>query len=272
MDHAYCTTDNRTYSAAEFVALGHVALEKRDALLCVECRQRAFFRAMSRDGKAACFGARPHAPGCELAAVEAGIWGTEGPNAEDRRWNSGDIVLTLARGTGAEDVAKATGAARRQRGRGRQFVNGNGDTVARQHKRLKPLLKLLLRVPEFSNSPNEIHIPSYGTSSIRNFFVSLEAVSDLHLNKFHGLWGTITSARWDAEQTLWLNTGGRDSMSFCMSEPIANTWLQSLRIDDLEEVAGTNILVLGKVRRSKNSKLYCPADNTALIAAIPATR
>lgn len=271
MDHAFCDDDGETYEARQFARLPPAELaEKRNALLCPECRQRAFFRTASIDGRAPCFGARPHLDNCALAAADAGIWGVDGPAREDQRWNNGEIILDLERGSSARDVAQVAGAAARVRGRGRRFEGGDGDAQARQHKRLRPLLRLLLNVPAFSASNQSIRIPGVGREAISRFFVNVANFANGHLGVFHGFWGTITSARWYGEDmTLWINTGGRNSLSFCMSEAVADSWLESITIEpDLEGLAGAYILVLGTAGRAASGKLYCSVGNLAFVTTI----
>lgn len=271
MDHAFCTDDGEAYEARQFARLDPEELaEKRNALLCPECRQRAFFRAASIDGRAPCFGARPHLPDCELAAIDAGVWGVDGQNLEDQRWNNGEIILDLEQGTSARDVTQIAGATGRARGRGRRFEGGDGDANNRQYKRLRPLLKLLLNVPAFSASQQAVRIPGVGREVISRFFVNVNTFADGHLDVFHGFWGSVTSARWYGEDmTLWINTGNRNSLSFCISEATADHWLESIGIGpDLEGLAGAQILVLGRARRSQTGKLYCPISNLAFLATI----
>ena len=71
MIKAKCTIDNFTYTAVEFAQLQPNELEhKRRFLQCPACGGPAFFRHAAMIGRGPCFGARPHADGCELAAYD----------------------------------------------------------------------------------------------------------------------------------------------------------------------------------------------------------
>lgn len=71
MDVAVCTENNHSYYVIEFSHLPpDELLHKRQLLICPECGGPAYFRKASKSGQVACFGARPHAQGCILAASD----------------------------------------------------------------------------------------------------------------------------------------------------------------------------------------------------------
>lgn len=71
MDIALCTLDNYIYTSAQFSQLPFADIgEKRRSLICPECGGPAFFRKQTRNGRAACFGARPHQPSCSLSVLD----------------------------------------------------------------------------------------------------------------------------------------------------------------------------------------------------------
>ena len=65
---AICTFDEGnpvTYSIFEFKRLPATEIDKlRYSLLCPVCRQKAYFRRASKDGRQACFGSRYHKQEC----------------------------------------------------------------------------------------------------------------------------------------------------------------------------------------------------------------
>lgn len=65
---AICTFDQdnpKMYSIFEFKLLPETQIDKlRYSLLCPVCKQKAYFRRASKDGKQACFGSRYHATDC----------------------------------------------------------------------------------------------------------------------------------------------------------------------------------------------------------------
>ena len=71
MEQAKCLEDGFIYTATNFSRLHPEELAKKRKLLqCIECSVHAFFRHASVNVRAACFGARPHAEGCSLAAQD----------------------------------------------------------------------------------------------------------------------------------------------------------------------------------------------------------
>jgi len=60
MRTALCTLDGVIYRSADFAQTEDFE-NKRDHLVCPECRMRAFYRRPTRNGRDACFAARPHA-------------------------------------------------------------------------------------------------------------------------------------------------------------------------------------------------------------------
>ena len=100
MDTATCTENNHSYTAVEFSQLPPAELErKRRQLVCDDCGFVAFFRKLSRSGRGACFGARPHADGCEAAAADNEIRLPGGGDDQDEVFNPGDrLVVELAFG------------------------------------------------------------------------------------------------------------------------------------------------------------------------------
>jgi hypothetical protein len=99
MDSARCTEDGVIYSAVNFSFLNQVDLaRKRRKLECPICGETAFFRNASAIGRAPCFGARPHADGCMLAAYDyvRPEYGNE--NQDDRLIPGSTIVVDFGYG------------------------------------------------------------------------------------------------------------------------------------------------------------------------------
>ena len=60
------TNNEKVFSIFEFKAMPESEIDKlRYSLLCPICRQKAYFRKASKDGKQACFGSRYHEIDCE---------------------------------------------------------------------------------------------------------------------------------------------------------------------------------------------------------------
>lgn len=110
-----------------------------------------------------------------------------------------------------------------------------------------------------------IKINGHNGISARQLFVPIQSVTRQHLGNFGGYWGMITDAR-SNHQSIWLNGGGQSDISFCIDKPYLPELKRRYQFDDLEDLAGSIILVFGTPQLAANGKLYCPIDNLAHIA------
>lgn len=259
MYSARCTEDGVIYAAVDFARLPTEELaRKRRFLQCSECGGPAFFRKASRGGRAACFGARPHAPNCELAAPEYD------PNADgrgedqDQLLNPGNrIVVDLNYGAAHQPVVREEEGLPRNRERRGRYGGERGRPQARMQRRLSTLLRNLIEIPEFRQSDQILEIEGYPEITVRDFFVPLLEVTTDHEGQFLGYWGMLSDARRAYDGTLWLNSGGRDAISFCLDEHLVTPLFERYGIEDEEGLAGAYILVLGTPSVSQRSKVYC---------------
>lgn len=268
MDTAICTEDGHTYTSVEFSRLDPSQLErKRRQLVCEECRFPAFFRKASRSGRGACFGARPHAEGCDLAAVDNEIRLPGAADDEDEAFNAGDrIVVELAfGGQGGEVHLDADGRGPR-RPRGGRYVGEDGPRAANMHRRLSTLLRMLVTAPNFRYSDQVIAVANQPELPARDFFVNLSDVTPQYVGQFRGFWGQLTDAREGLEGVLWLNSGGRTDASFCLPAEHRQEIMERFRLDEEEEFSGSYVLVLGTLRVSRNGKMFCVIEDPAVIS------
>lgn len=259
MDSAFCTINKKLYDAAEFAQLDPQTLEKyRRALICNTCRNEAFFRRASTSGRGPCFGARPHGDDCIEATVDAGEWGTGGYAEDEPIINAaGRIVIDLPRLDGGEDAVEPAGAEQRRRGAGRVFAGEGGAAANATHRRLSSILKRLNQDPDFQYAETIITLPEgRDNTSVVEFFVRFDLVRDRALHEFRGLWGLITDASFDGNGSLWLNTGSRSSVSFVISTDLVPNFLQRWRVEEIDELAGAQALILTTATISGNGKMY----------------
>lgn len=268
MDTARCTEDGVTYTAVDFSRLPPNNLaRKRRLLQCSECGGPAFFRKASRSGRTRCFGARPHIDGCGMAAQDFARLEDGVGDDQDVLHNPGNrIVVDLNFGAQAQ-TEHIDGAGRtRNPGRGGRYVGDGFRPDAQMHRRLSTLLRTLIEAPAFRNSDQIIEINGHGEIAARNFFVPLLSASTQYAGLFRGYWGLLSDARFSEDHTLWLNSGGRDNISFCLSSEYVGVITQRYRVEDEEDLAGAYILALGTCRVSQNGKLYCVIDEPAYMA------
>lgn len=172
MDVAHCTLNGERYTVRQFEGLSeHDVAQLRRFLACPVCAGPAFYRKESTSGQAACFGARPHAPGCSLAAAEPRYRGGAGPDQVERI-NSGErIEIDFVYGAGPVTHVNPNEPANPQ-GRGGRFVGGgSGPRNAVMHRRLSTLLKNLMHSDGFRNSDQLIAMPA-GEFRVRTFLSS----------------------------------------------------------------------------------------------------
>lgn len=267
MDIAHCTLDRRDYTAVQFqhLPLADLAVKRRN-LICVTCRQQAFFRKSAASGRAACFGARPHALGCGMSAednlrVESGI----GPDEEIVR-NTDVLVIDLNFGAvqGAPHLDDNGQAAPGRRG-GRH-LHGDGQRTARTHRRLSTLLKHLRSSAVFRASGQAIEIGGVQGRTIRDFFESFPAMQPHHFSQLGGYWGLISDAG-DGDGAIWLNSGGRGDISIGIPYATWAEFKRRFRIDDLEDLAGAYVLAVGTPWRSQYGKKFLIVDDIEFVTA-----
>jgi hypothetical protein len=268
VDTATCTENNHSYTAVEFSQLppGELA-QKRRRLICDGCGFVAFFRKPSRSGRGACFGARPHNDGCEAAAADNEIRVPGVGDDQDEVFNPGDrIVVELAFG-GQEQQPHVDGDPRApRRPRAGRYVGEGGPRYGQLHRRLSTLLRLLVTAPNFRYSDQVIAVDGRPELPAFDFFVQLGDVTPQHSAQFRGYWGQLTDARYVADGSLWLNSGGRSEMSFCLKAEHVGEVMTRFRLDDEEELAGIYILVLGTLHvSSRTGKMVCIIEDPALV-------
>jgi hypothetical protein len=270
MDIATCVEDGQTYFATQFAQLDPAELErKRRQLICSECHNPAFFRKESRDGKGACFGARPHVDGCSLAVEDSGLPVPGFGDEQDGLTNFGNrIVVDLDFGATApiEHVDQDPDAPRRPRSG--PYTGGDGLGTANMHKRLRPLLRLLVEAPNFQYSDQIVEVANQPEMVVRDFFVQCSLAGFSQFNQFRGFWGQLTDARNGAKGQLWLNSGGKGDMSFFLPLEHQKVVMERFGIENKEEFAGAYILVLGTLRVSQSGKMICFIEDPAMMTLL----
>jgi hypothetical protein len=253
MDQIKCTEDGVIYTATNFSRLPPDDLaRKRQLLQCIECSVRAFFRHSSVNGRVAHFGARPHAEGCSLAAQDY-----------ERLENSDDLnTLHIPNGKIIVDFDYGTpDLPSRNSGSGFAPKHDRTDHSfdrpdAPVSRRLSSLLRMLIGLPAFGDSRKAIEVYPYGQIAARDFFVPLESATSQYSGMFRGFWGLITDAQFTDDGSIWLNSGGRGSISFCIDAKYVDLMTKRYRLESLEDFAGAYILAFGKLQVSANGKLH----------------
>jgi hypothetical protein len=259
MNHARCTNDGVIYSALEFSRQSSSDLEsKRRFLQCPACGGPAFFRHASPIGRAACFGARPHAQCCELAAQD---------DAGDEELNhipNSRIIVDFQYGAlvqQAQFYSLGHGPIQKYAG-----YNNDPPHVHIYHRRLGSLLRNLIESPEFWISSQSVTIEGRGEFTAKDLFIPFQHARSEYSGHYRGYFGVISDAKLALDKSLWFNSGGNDNISFCLDFQFVDTIIQRYGINNLEDIAGAYILVFGTPRVSQNGKLFCVIEDISLMA------
>jgi hypothetical protein len=166
---------------------------------------------------------------------------------QDELFNPGDrIIVDLAYGPQNTDVHLDQERGLR-RARGGQFVGeGGGPRVAQMHRRLIAVA-------------NQPEIPA------RDFFVNFSDVTSQYAGQFKGFWGQLTDARPGADDSLWLNSGGKSDVSFCLPAEHLRAVMDRFDLEEAEDFSGAYMLVFGTLRISRNNKMICVIENPAMV-------
>ena len=262
MDKAQCTLNQKSYNAVEFSKLPLKELsQKRNFLICDECKKPAFFRKAATSGQAACFGARPHASSCSNVSQDTLKISSLGSDEEDIIHNPGQIIeIDIIYGQTEVKPDPSVSNDPTASGRARKYTGNGARPNANMHRRLSTLLKNLVNIEEFKNSTQELIIEGRAPISVASFFVEFKDINDSHEEKFLGYWGLLTDAKIN-NNTLWLNSGGFNSVSFPVSANEIKKFEGRHKIQNLEDYVGKYALIIGTKATSGKGKEYIKASN-----------
>lgn len=256
MDTALCLQDGVVYNAHPFSQLSSSELEgKRRLLVCAECNAQAFFRKESKHGRAACFGARPHNPNCTMAAAD-GEPIEQGGAGIDELYNPGERIVVDFNYGAAPDQIPGNGGNGANRGIvGRRYVGQEERPNARMHRRLSTLLRSLRLSNQFRASDQILEIPGHQEVSVRDFFLTFSEAHSRFRGQYRGYWGLISDAKFQ-DGSLWINSGGRENISFCIGQENVAQIYERFHVDEEEQFSGGYALIFGEMRISQNGKKY----------------
>lgn len=263
MKLALCTLDQEQYNAADFADNGPEWIAgHRMYLTCIACEGPAFFRKASTSGQGACFGARPHAKDCELAAVPSEQVAHVEAVEKDVRTNSGrlfDLVLSgpkkhRGEGAGTHPVLKAhdiMSATYKKLGR-------SYETTSRIDAK-ECLINLVLS-EQYRESSQLIRAPYGRSMAIKHFFIPFENAQQPEVTT-RGYWGTFFGPG-DGVGVTWLNTGRqRTHMSVCLTADTEAELLANYGLESIEQITGAWALIIGDLKLSAKDKLYLTPKN-----------
>lgn len=253
MDLALSTIDSREYSATEFErATNRDAL--KPGLICPGCRADAYFIRRARNGRQACFGARPHNRGCRLGADGTDDRGTRHlPEAEQRDPIAGEFNLQPMRDKKVAHVRHEEGDDPDSGGRGRRHTLPRENGTSRPDRDLSRLLRELVRVPGYRDSRDVLHLDNGTRTTVREWCVhSSDAGLDLRRQK-RLYWGTIRYVGGSGENAWFLNTGRGEAPTLVLQPAGMERLLKRKRISDVEDLEGASFITHSKLGYSNKN-------------------
>jgi len=263
---AICTFDEdnpKTYSIFEFKALPEADIDKlRYSLLCPVCKQQAYFRKASKDGKQACFGSRYH----DLDCAE---FNPSARKTEEQKQVAEVEKILLEEDALVIDFSKkiiVNRSTEKQRPDGEKTplagkdpatkpalkkdlnVNGGDLKVAKQG--LAKLLTSLLRGSSLATSDLWIYTSETHKWRAKNLFVNIADAEPTENGAPRMYWGTISHA----DKTLhWLNPAEDRSVGLPITK-YREQLLSRFSIENPRDVEGAGFILFGKCILSKDKK------------------
>lgn len=253
----------KTFSIFEFKTLADADIDKlRHFLICPVCKQKAYFRKASIDGKQACFGSRYHKTDCaefnssvrkaeeekQFAAVEKALLESYSLmidfSASPVKDSKEPKKLAAKPKKSADKVVKRSGAI--------DIENKSGaDSEPKVSKQgLKKLLVSLLRGSSLADADLWVYTSDKHKWRAKNLFVNIKDAQPTGNYAPRMYWGTISHA----DKSLnWLNTAEDSAVAL----PIAkyrDDLLSRFAIKEAVDVQGAAFILFGKCVLSKDKK------------------
>jgi len=249
MIDALCEIDNKVFSIYEFKAQPEAEINRlRYSLLCPVCKQKAYFRKASKDGKQACFGSRYHKSDCEelnssvrkpeedkqVAELENIVLETDSLSIDFSKPISSKIATkqSSTRATKAESVKKS------------------GSELTANKQGLKKLLVSLLRGSSLASSDLWVYTSEKHKWRAKNLFVNVNDAKPTENGAPRLYWGTICHA----DKTLnWLNPAEERSVAIPISK-YREQLLSRFDIQESRDLEGAGFIIFAKCVESKDKK------------------
>lgn len=200
MEIAFCTTDDRSYSAIEFSKLDRKdRTAKRRKLQCIECEAEAYYSKAAK-GRTPFFGAKDHHLDCKLSRRDMSVGiGIDKELAVANRIIV-DLGTIVSEGSNSQPSAHRNGATRN-----RILLTGKGTSSNVTVKRgVDSLLKALISTPDFHCSAQLVVVDGIEMKA-REFFIPMSEVTIEHVGLVRGFWGNVVSGANGNGGLTWLN-------------------------------------------------------------------
>jgi hypothetical protein len=254
MYEAWVGALGRAVPADEYA--GYAAAARRsyaESVECTGCARPAYFIRQARNGRAACFGARPHVDGCPMATTLPGDPDGTPPIPDDPPLTAGaELVLRPAEPAPDEAEAEPDPDAPARPG-GRKHARAAAAGQAAASIGMGVLLRRLLHDPTLRESGATLVLPDGARGTVGRYCV--EAVrADLRFRDERRLyWGTIRYPNEDGDGGAWLSLGRKGSAVIRLDPETAAALLARHDLDDMEELQGAGFLIYAPLRKARTS-------------------
>lgn len=257
MEEAKSRTNGAVWDAEEFAALSSGERNAlRETLICTGCGADAYFIREARNGRRACFGARPHREVCELASFVTDDGGGAPLDEVDELINAGDIFrIDPNRGRAIRHVRHDPTAPTSPGGSAVRYTRRGQGIVRQSSMGLGRLLRQLVMREPFRRSQTLLIMSDDTRQTVKSGCVHISEIEDKHRNRLRVYWGTIRFPRPKEDGGAWLNTG-IGSPSIVIEEDELATLLERSGIKELEDLSGSFFAIMGKLRRGQGGRQY----------------
>ncbi|WP_372882646.1 hypothetical protein [Psychromonas sp.] len=262
----YDPENPKTYSIFEFKQLPESKIEQlRYSLLCPVCRQKAYFRKASVDGKQACFGSRYHKTDCQEFNSSKSKQEEEKQLAEVEQalLESDSLLIDFGAATGKVKKDKQT-REKTQAKRQKDVNNISGGTQVTELENKKEdeeavkvsklglhkLLTSLLRGSSLAGSDLWVYTSARHKWRAKNLFVNIKDAQPTENHAPRIYWGTISHA----DKSLnWLNAAEDRNVAIPI-EKYRDQLLTSFAVEEPVDVEGAAFILFGKCIASRDKK------------------
>jgi hypothetical protein len=262
MEEAKSRTSSTVWSAEHFAALSSGERDAhRETLICTACGADAYFIREARNGRRACFGARPHREDCELASFVTDDGGRAPLDEVDELINAGDIFrIDPYHRRVITHVRHDTSAPSSSSGSAVRFTRRGLGNVRQSSMGLGRLLRQLVLCESFRRSRTLLIMSDDTRQTVKSGCVHLSEIESKHKNRLRVYWGTIRFPKAKEGGGAWLNTG-RGSPTIVIEEDELALLLQRAGLEDLDDLSGAFFAVMGRLRVPATGKQYFFVNN-----------
>lgn len=120
-----------------------------------------------------------------------------------------------------------------------------------------------------STSDQIIELTGVIEMAAKDFFVPFSDVSKIDSGQYRGFWGSLSNAKDGKDGAVYLNTGGLTEPSIRVAKDDKTALLDMTGADDLEDLSGAYVLVLGKIGTAKaNGKRFITHKGALYLAML----